>query len=59
LVLQAYTPKSQQNNWLLDLQIYTLYIKIMYQYLPGGGAILEPEHRQRSDKDIRATSGAL
>ena len=36
--------KSQQNNWLLGLQVYTLYMKIMYQYLPGGGAILEPEH---------------
>jgi len=27
LVLQAYTPKSQQNNWLLGLQVYTLYMK--------------------------------
>ena len=45
LVLQAYAPKSQQNNWLLGLQVYTLYMKIMYQYLPGRGAILEPEYR--------------
>jgi len=36
--------KSQQNDWLLGLQGYTLYMKIMYQYLPGGGAILEPVH---------------
>ena len=36
--------KSQQNDWLLGLQVYTLYMKIMYQYLPGGGAILEPVH---------------
>jgi len=36
LVLQAYAPKSQQNDWLLGL----LYIwKMMYQYLPSGGAI--------------------
>jgi len=28
LVLQAYTPKSQQNNWLLGLQVGTLCMKI-------------------------------
>jgi len=29
----------------LGLQVGTLYMKIMYQYLPGGGAILEPMRR--------------
>jgi len=27
-VLQAHAPKSQQNDWLLGLQVYTLYMKI-------------------------------
>ena len=42
--------KANRTTWLdltrldcnLGLQVGTLYMKIMYQYLPGGGAILEP-----------------
>jgi len=41
-VLQAHTPKSQQNDWLLGLQVYTLYMKIDISVSTQWRSNLEP-----------------
>ena len=44
LVLQADAPKSQQNNWLLGLQVYTLYMENDVSVSTRWRSNLEPVH---------------